>query len=219
MFPYPESNSTFSNVINFQQWAEAGWAGVTCVNLDSHPFPVLGLRFKNIKIGISIFKQWKYYFGEDDQQDAIRISIIRGIDKNNPLRFVFHITQRDNTFDVDEYHRKSFDLNSFANMINPDSTDMIESFINNFEGKEYALAPEPDTSDEAMPIMTYAIRKRTFHVTDAWRINHKHEDAWAVTYPENVLVPKGVAHPRINRLIDVKQRFLKRFRERLSQTS
>ncbi len=215
MYGYFQSNSSYSNVINFQQWSEAGWNGVACVNLDSHPFPVLALKFKDIGIGKMIFKQWKYYFGEDDEQDSIRISVIREIDKNNPLHFVFHITQRDNTFDVDEYHRNFLGLNSRAALVQPDSTDTLESFINNCEGKEYALAPEPETSDESIPMMGYAIRKRTFHVTDAWRINHKHEDAWAIANPENVIVPKGVAHPRINRLIDVRQRFLKRFRERL----
>lgn len=212
--------STVANVIDIREWRKSGWTGVSANTLDSHPYPVLGLRFKDIRTAKSIFKYWRYHFGEDDPKESIRISVIRGIDKNNPLNYIFHITQRPNPFDIAKLYRGSLSfnpsVNSYSALMQPDSRDFLDELVNSFGGTgEYTVAPQISNSDDSIPLVTQGIRKRQFHVTDAWQIHSRHEDAWAVSEPENVLVPEEVSSPPINTLITLKRRFLAEFRKNI----
>lgn len=207
-----DPKSPVAKVIDIRQWRKSGWKGVSATRLDSHPYPVLGLRFKDIRTAKSIFKHWRYYFGEDDPKESIRISVIRGIDKNNPLNYIFHITQRPNPYDIAKLYRDTLSfnpsLNSFSALMTPDSPDLLDALVNNFGGTgDYTVAPEISNSDDSIPLVAQGIRKREFHVTDAWQVHSRHEDAWAVSDPENVLVPEGVSSPPINTLITLKKRF------------
>ena len=214
----PQYNPPKNKVIDYRQWNKAGWNGISWITEDSYPYPVLGLNFEKISRAKMIFKEWEYYFGQEDKEDEIRISVIRGIDKSAPLRFAFHITQRGNAYDIDGYWRNPFNLNSKSITMQSDSAEEFNRFISNFQG-EYGIAPTAIESDETIPLMNRVIRKQTFHVIDAWRIHHKHEDAWAIAEPENVLVPDDISDPPIQLLANLRQRYMAQFRANLNRSS
>ncbi len=49
--------------------------------------PLLGLIFSNAEMANNIFQEWQDRFGSEDANDEIRISIIKGIDKENPYYY------------------------------------------------------------------------------------------------------------------------------------
>lgn len=153
-----------------------------------------------------IFKLWEHDFGPEEE-DEIRISVIRGIDKSAPFRFTFHITQRGHAFDINRYYRNVLDQNSYSITMRLDSAEEFNDFINNFQG-EYGIAPALTESDKIIPSMNCVIRKRTFHFIDAWRIHLEHEDSWAITDIENVLMPDDGAYPLIKLLADLRKKFV-----------
>lgn len=70
-----------SEVIYAPLWDQASWLGVSVMSdIDFRYPPILGLVFNNQQ-GIKIFQKWI----NEDKSKKIRIGIITGIDKQNPL--------------------------------------------------------------------------------------------------------------------------------------
>ena len=71
-------------------WSEANWRGIGFMRGGGLKYPVMGMVFTNASAGKKIFEGWKKRYGEADIDD-VRMSIIRGIDKNNLYSYRTHI--------------------------------------------------------------------------------------------------------------------------------
>ena len=66
-----------SDLIDIALWDRAQWKGVLFVTMPDAP-PVLALVFTNQEAGESIFRSWHELLGDEDRDEAIRVSIIDG---------------------------------------------------------------------------------------------------------------------------------------------
>jgi len=72
------SSMFLTGFIDVEVWERAQWRGVMFLGRGPERPPVLGLYFENAEAGESIFRNWKKYFGDKDERDELRISIIEG---------------------------------------------------------------------------------------------------------------------------------------------
>ena len=83
-YPYQCKNDELlmTDLINIPLWDVSKWCG-TLFLFHPNYLPVLSLMFRN-ESGLKIFDEWIKKYGPDDQENAIGIRIIKGIDNNNP---------------------------------------------------------------------------------------------------------------------------------------
>ncbi|CAN7472402.1 toll/interleukin-1 receptor domain-containing protein [Acidovorax sp. LjRoot194] len=63
--------------INIELWDQAKWRAVFFMFADGAP-PTIGFGFKNGQVGREIFKEWREGYGENDDLELIRLSIVEG---------------------------------------------------------------------------------------------------------------------------------------------
>ncbi|WP_417320230.1 toll/interleukin-1 receptor domain-containing protein [Emcibacter sp.] len=78
-------------------WDSAKWSATFFVIAPDRP-PVLGIAFKNEKPAREIFEAWHQRYGENDELEEIRISIIEGPIENESLGYSVHITSDPEAF-------------------------------------------------------------------------------------------------------------------------
>ena len=91
--PFPKmchSDIETISVIREPFWDEAKWLGAGYLVAPDNP-PILSILFTNIEMGKKIFSAWQEKFSQEDKDEEIRISIVQGIDKTNPLHYTVGI--------------------------------------------------------------------------------------------------------------------------------
>lgn len=81
-----------TSVIDIHSWDEATWRGTAYMQFDPRVPPAMALLFENRAAAISIFERWRERVGEEDKDEAIRISIIRNLPAQPPCHYTVMIT-------------------------------------------------------------------------------------------------------------------------------
>src|SRR6266581_9382973 len=72
------------SLIRLPLWNRAEWAGTAFLWTESKQSPpVLALAFRNGDVGKEIFDHWRKELGKVDNERRLRLTIIRGINKQN----------------------------------------------------------------------------------------------------------------------------------------
>jgi hypothetical protein len=193
-------------IINPRLWDAAEWKGMMYgVTMLGQP-PFLGLMFANAPKGEAVFKEWLARFSRDDSQDEIYISVIKGIDRQNPFYYRGHITQ-----DFDTLSAKSGKVvvnTSRMNTMTVGNHRNLEMFCEHVSAcGAYFLVPAFfDTSGMPKLRMELAILKRKFHVREAWQIGPHDVDAIAIRPNDNVIIPEGEAAPPVHELARIREK-------------
>lgn len=192
-------------LINPRLWDAAEWKGMMYgVTVPGQP-PFLGLMFANASKGEAIFKDWHARFGRDDSLDEIHISVIKGIDQQNPFHYRGHITQ-----DIDRLAGKTgkiFVNTSRMNTMTVDNHRNLVLFCQHLEAcGAYFLVPAVlDASGSPKLLMELAILKRKFHIREAWQIGPHDLDAMAIRPDDDVVIPDGQDAPPVRELVKMRQ--------------
>jgi hypothetical protein len=81
------------SVIKQAYWDKAEWGGVLYMTApDSDEMPIMALIFKDPEAGSKIFEYWKKQYGAADEDEAIRIAIMRNIDVEFPADYRFGVS-------------------------------------------------------------------------------------------------------------------------------
>lgn len=70
-------------VIDNEMWDNASWKGFGFFKSADIPFGLM-LSFENAEYGQNVFKDWIEKYGKTDTNDIISITLVKGVDKNNP---------------------------------------------------------------------------------------------------------------------------------------
>lgn len=188
------------SVIRQHLWDEAGWSGVVYMYSPYNP-PVMAFLFKNEDIAQAIFKDWKEIFGNEDKNETIRVSMVRGISVDNPNWYSIVITT-----DLERLKLpKGTVINvSRVHTLTPDSTKNLDGFVKGFkEFGVYLLAPA--IFDETKPyprvLFDLGIVKRNFIDKQAWEVGPNDLEIGAITEDINPIIPKHVKNPPIAELL------------------
>ncbi|TXR50450.1 hypothetical protein [Phyllobacterium endophyticum] len=204
--PFGELNShrdlSVSSIINQDLWNGAGWQGMLYGYSTPDQPPFLGLMFGDEGRGRSIFEEWRKRFGRRDDQDEIRISVVKGIDRSNPFHYRGCICRDNEAISIHEL-RQIVVVSRMTTMTVSDHKN-LELFQSNLErrGCYYLVPAFIGANGEHILATDHAILKRKFHVREAWRIGRHDIDAMAVRPTDDVVIPEGENNPPIHELFD-----------------
>lgn len=196
------------SIINIPLWDKAKWKGTFYVCYPSCQYPpTIGFMFTDEAAARSIFEEWRRKWGNYDEKEEIRISIIRELDEKNPAHYEVSIGTNFESASRDENTR--YNVMTRHKRMTPDSTTNLNNFLYYYNKVgAYYLVPailreegkQPEILDDLFII------KRRITVKSAWQIEEHDEDIVVIDPKDTPIIPAGVNDPPILRA-------LKRYKE------
>lgn len=172
-----------TGVINVEYWDQAKFSGVAILG-DRQSAPYLGLVFENKIAAENIFKEWKEQYGEKDQYEEIRVSIVLGDIPGECKGYTLHIT-----LNPDNYRMKikkmglSIDGTLIAAIsrvcrvpaVNYNSVNILKEDFERY--LSYYLVPVVvHDNNQYEPLMEYSIEKTELYFRNANEIDENDID-------------------------------------------
>lgn len=184
--------------IDIELWDDAKWRGTFYLGYEGQ-IPVLGLAFAEEKMAKRIFEGWHIRYGDNDEFEELRISIVEGEVEGEEAGYTVHIgpdwdnlleqykkygfrPQEDGVLMVSRIHRMNPAPNSR-------SLEMFKHFYRRF--KSYKLVPGLLSTDnqKVKPFFDLAIHKRN--------VFFRHVEEIGENDPDTVVLNSGsVDRPR-----------------------
>lgn len=182
------SQTKVSSVIDSHTWDIAKWQGFGFFITRELPL-VIFLAFENATAGKQIFENWVNRFGRIDQKDEINVSIIKGVDRDNPFWYRVHISK---SMIGDDLKEGQFLVSaSRFHELNAPNSDNLSKLIERFnQFKHYLLVPaamKPDGTPE--PFVEFGIIKKKLIIRQAWEIGENDFDSVVIKSNDNPLIP------------------------------
>ena len=200
------NNRKVYSLIDDNLWNKAKWEGFGS-NLHEKGLGIF-IAFKNEDFGKKIFKQWIEKFGRIDQQEQIKITIIKGVDKKNPFWYRIAISNNIKKTDLQEGNIFTFSIRFHE--LNADSPENLNNLIRSFEKtKKYHLCPAKIVDKQTGSILPYydlAIFKSEIYIKEAWEISDSDLDSGAIRPNDDPIIPENVENPPILKVLRRKQK-------------
>lgn len=181
-----------SSIINDQFWDAAHWKGFGFGSAPGEP-PLIFIAYENPEEGKKVFKEWIEQLGREDTEERIHITIIRGIEKEEPhwYRVVIYSEQDHGQMRENELLIVAARMHT----MNADTSTNLETLIRLFEEyEEYFLIPAAihPTTHQVIPFTDLRIRKRSLYIRNAWEIGSHDIDIMGVFNNDNPIIPEGI---------------------------
>tara|TARA_R110002049_G_scaffold298110_1_gene487641 strand:+ start:3655 stop:6888 length:3234 start_codon:yes stop_codon:yes gene_type:complete len=196
------------SIINLHLWDKAGWNGIMFAGYGPQYPPVLALIFRDDHVSKTIFSNWRAKFGQRDENDAIRLTLLRGIDAQYPTHYRASISKN---FDFDDDKldpSKKYMQASRMLTMEPLDSKNLDTFLADYDSKQcYILAPAVLDADGQPQIFTdLSIVKQKLYVRQAWEVGINDQDSMAIRTDDNILIPQNVENPPCQELMEFKRR-------------
>ena len=194
------------SIINVPLWDNAKWSGFGVLY---HPSIGLGITisFSEIKYGIKIFDEWKEKFGDSDKLNNIKITIIKGVNRDNPYWYRVHIGSNINITEQENPKKLFFMTSRIHEMhaTNDSNLKLIEDMF--LKHGKYSLFPASmkDGDHNMEPIMEKGIRKTKINFRDAWEIGLNDIDSVVIHADDKPFIPKDIENAPIVELLEEKK--------------
>jgi len=180
-------------------WDNAKWSGTAYIwEATLGAPPLLMFMFENGEVGKQIFKDWRMRLGETDPEEKLRISIIRGISKNEPHNYRVVISA--NITEGQLFSKKQLVIINRNNLMTPTSSLNLETFIRYYEAAgAYYLAPAEldEVNRRIKPYTRRMIRKKNVSVRWAWEIGMNDPDIMGISPDDDPFIPENEKKPPI----------------------
>lgn len=184
------------SLISLPLWNKAKWTGTLFLGStdDSQP-PALAPVFRGGEAAVQIFLAWRKELGATDEQDLIRISIVRGIDARNPHAYRI-VIGADLQAALTDTRAPKFAMTAFrVNQMDPSSSANLDQFLGSYaKHGAFDLLPAYTPPGAMSPIPASDqlwIRKQKLHVVNAWQIGVGDLDSPAITADTRPIIPMG----------------------------
>ena len=191
VFDNPKHNETsVFSIIDNHLWDKAHWTGFGFFATPEIPFGMF-LAFEDGEAGRKIFQNWIEKFGSIDQNEDIRISIVKGVNKLNPHWYRVQISKRIDIKDLKDGQR--FVTASRFHEMNPQSSENISLIINMFaQFNHYILFPATyklDRTVEVIQNLDLGILKKRLDIKEAWAIGENDLDSVVILKKDDPVIP------------------------------
>lgn len=180
------------SLIRVALWDRAKWNGTgAAVPADATQPPILALAFADRDAAIEIFKGLEEDLGDVDTKDRLRISILRGVSKDEPLAYTVVVGSNitNETLSPD----KLVNMVSRINTMYPSSDANISRFLKAYERVgAYFLMPAVMRDGQIEIIWDHSIGKRVLHVREAWQVGRHDPDTVGIR--EEPVIPAEHQH-------------------------
>jgi hypothetical protein len=186
-------------------WNKAKWVATVYGNtLKEASPPVFALAFRDREAAKEIFHSWRGDVGIRDNEDRLRVAIIRGINSSEPYWYRIHIGCNQ----TPAFSHGYAVFVSRINQMQPSSEVNLTRFLRVY-GKfgTYLLVPavaSDETVEPALLLDDYLIKNK-LHVREAWEIGKNDPDSVAIHSDDTPIVPAGQQHPPVSELLRWKQ--------------
>lgn len=203
-FEYTKHNQTkVASIIDSHLWDIARWQGFGFFMAPGIPLGIF-MAYADGNVGKLIFEDWIKKFGRIDQKEEINISIIRGVNRDNPYWYRVHVSK---SLDNNTLKDRHFMVSKFHEMTANNPTNLT-NLINGFNSlKQYALFPallKPDGTIE--PYFDLAILKKKLTIRDAWEIGEHDLDCVVIKKEDKPFIPFDKPDAPIINLLKRKKR-------------
>lgn len=164
------------SLIRGSLWDRAGWSGTGSAVADASEPPILVLAFRDQEAAVEIFRGLEEELGMVDENERMRVSILRGVSEREPLAYTVvigsNVTGRNLSPD------KLVTMVSRINTMYPSSDQNLTRFLRAYEETGvYYLMPALMRDGVVDIIWECGIRKRELHVREAWQVGRHDPDA------------------------------------------
>jgi hypothetical protein len=187
------SKTRWISPIDTQKWDKAKWNGTFFMwsppGLNVPP-PMLGLAYQDPSAAKDIFTSWRKRYGDDDVKDDLKITIVRGISRDNPAAYAVMVGQNPNNVPLSEGNIVGFV--SRINRMSPKTTQNLDLFLDDYARHgRYVLLPAhlPNKMARPEPIFDLPIGKHNLTVTNAWEIGTNDMAASVLHLDEPPFIP------------------------------
>lgn len=178
-------------IINTELWDNAKWKAFGFFSYYHIPLGLI-LAFENIHYGKKIFSEWTDKYGEVDNDEEISITIIKGIDKNNPYWYKVLVSKKVNKSTM--ANGQFITLSSRFHRMEPQNStnlDNLENVYNTY--RKFVLIPAHVNSDFQMtPIIELGILKTELTIKNAWEIGIDDLERVVITEDDNPIIPDNI---------------------------
>jgi hypothetical protein len=190
-------------IIDDAMWNKALWRGF---GFFVHPkgFFVF-IAFENGDMGKKIFDGWIKKVGHDDKDEIIRITLIKGIDNNNPFWYRVHITNNPDCFNNSNGSKKYFSSFSRIHTMNAETPSNLEMLLSTYNTiNKFYICPALviDGGKNIKEDLDRGILKRKLYVRNAWEIGENDLDGVAIQKGDTPIIPEGVEDAPVLKLLE-----------------
>ncbi|GET29411.1 hypothetical protein [Prolixibacter sp. SD074] len=181
------------SIIQDKLWDEAKWNGFGPFYAPGIGYGIF-LSFVNGNPAKSIFENWITRFGKEDTKDIIKVTIIKGVNKENPYWYKVHITANMVALASDSKER-FFNVTARFHLMtpnNPENMHRIEQIIKS--GQKILFCPAQMTPDgrDIEPFFDKGIVKLKIDIKNAWELGLNDPAGVAILNDDNPIIPSGV---------------------------
>jgi hypothetical protein len=191
--------------IDVRKWDAAKWRATVFQWMDApdDPPPILGLAFVNNVPAARIFQGWLSRFGPVDENEQLRVAIIRGISVTNPRAYAVLVGPGLDNFPAEAARTVGFV--SRINKMYPSGPRNLESFLDRYrQHGRFLLAPFSFPSPDSTPglMLELAIGKFRLVVREAWEIGENDPDFLALDLNDPPFIPSDVSNAPVIRTLE-----------------
>ena len=198
---HSHSGMKMLSLIRTNLWNEASWVAMCFVPLQDEP-PLIGFVFENPEPAAKIIRHWLEQFGKCDQDELLRLTIIRGVSSENPAHYRIVVGTNVENFEFDK-RPTSVIAPSRIHTMKPDSDLNLSNFLNALEqfGCYGVISAISDGEELPTFVELPPFFKQSLNVRDAWEIGIGEYDAVGILPDDDVIIPAGVKDPPIVKLL------------------
>lgn len=191
-------------IINSELWDNAKWKGFGFFTSQQIPFGLL-LSFENIDFGRKIFEEWIGKYGKIDKNETISITIIKGINKNNP--FWYKVLVSKNIEKSSLADGQFITMSSRFHKMEPKNSTNLDNLISGYKVfNKFILIPSHIDKDFKMiPILELGILKTELKIKNAWEIGIHDFERVVITEEDNPIIPDNVSNAPIIEVLKEKK--------------
>lgn len=168
------------------------------------PFAIF-LGFENDNAGKKIFEDWIVQYGKIDKDEIISLTVVKGINKNNPYWYKILIDKKINK---DGIANGGF-ISSSARFhkMEPQNDVNLSRLIKAFEHyRQYILIPAGfDSGLNVTPYPELGILKAQLKIIDAWEIGIHDFERVVITDDDSPIIPDNVTNAPVLEVLKEKR--------------
>ena len=191
-------------IITNELWDNAKWKAFGFFRSQQIPFGLL-LSFENIDFGKKIFEEWIDKYGKIDKNETISITIIKGINKNNPHWYKVLISKKIDKSSLED--GQFITMSSRFHRMEPLNSTNLDNLLLSYQAfNKFILIPAHVDKDFKMtPILELGILKTELKIKNAWEIGLHDFERVVITEEDNPVIPENVSNAPIIEVLKEKK--------------
>ena len=186
------SKTRWISPIDVRKWDKAKWNGILFMWSPpgpNMPPPMLGFTYENTLAARDIFKSWRKRYDNDDAKNDLKITIVRGISRDNPFAYAVMVNQNPDNVSISD---GNVVFVSRINRMYPSSAQNLDQFLADYARHgRYVLFPAHRSIKLSEPrrFSDLSIGKHNLTVINAWEIATNDMTASILDLNEPPLIP------------------------------